>query len=233
MDNESCIETSDTSPIPEAKRVFDVIPIDRLVRPTAADFDRYAAAAKPFIIEGIAACWKVLGAWTPDYLRTRAGAALVPVLKVPDGDPDGKFFYGDNVADMVNFVDCLPLLEGAPPRFYMAGVPIAEYLPMLAEDLEPLDFLDEKRQQKRQLWISGKNSKGPLHFDLDDNIHVVLAGRKRFLMFDYAQTPNLYPTPAFSETPHYSLVDAQEPDIERFPRVRLAQCYDVTLRPTW
>jgi hypothetical protein len=207
-----------------------VLPIDRLDHPTASEFSRRAAAGKPLLIEHATKSWKALDRWTPDYLKAKAGTASVPVLKVADDGPDGKFFYGGDGAGIVTFGDCLPLLQGAPPRVYMAGVPIAEYLPMLAEDLGELDFVAPDRQQKRQLWISGRNSKGPLHYDLDDNIHVVVAGRKRFLLFDYAQTPALYAHPTFSETPHYSRVDAQEPDLTHFPAFRDAAGYDITLQ---
>jgi hypothetical protein len=207
-----------------------VIPIDRLERPTASEFDRRAASAKPLVIEQATDHWKALDAWTPDYLMARAGSAPVPVLKVAEGGPDGKFFYGDDGTGMVKFGECLPLLNGAPPRVYMAGVSISEHLPMLDQDLGRLSFIAEKRQTQRQMWISGRNSKGPLHYDLDDNMHVVVAGRKRFIMFDYDQTRSLYPCPTFSATPHYSRVDAQEPDLERFPQFRHASGYDVTLQ---
>lgn len=228
MQNQALAETADTSP---ASPVFTVLPLVTLTRPSAAEFDREAATHKPFLIKGVADDWKAVREWTPDYLKAKAGQAQVPVLKVAEGGPEGRFFYGDNPADTVSFGDCLPLLEGAASRVYMAGVPVAEHLPMLGEELAPLDFLAAKRQKKRQLWISGRNSKGPMHFDLDDNIHVVLSGRKRFILFDYAQRQHLYPAPALSDTPHYSRVDAEAPDVAKFPDIRRAQGYDVTLGP--
>ena len=209
--------------------MYSVVPIDRVEHPTASEFDRRAASVRPFVIECATQHWKALDQWTPAYLMARAGTAPVPVLKVAEGGPDGKFFYGGDVAGVVKFADCLSLLVGAPARVYGAGIPIAEYLPMLADDFGRLDFMSEDRQKRSQIWISGRNSKGPLHYDMDDNIHVVVAGRKRFRMFEYAQTRNLYPCPMFSATPHYCRVDAHEPDLDRFPRFRQAQGYDVTL----
>jgi hypothetical protein len=209
--------------------MYTVVPIDRLRHPTASEFDRRAASVKPFVIESAIDHWEALDQWTPDYLMARAGTAPVPVLMVADGNPDGKFFYGSNVGGMVQFADCLPLLTGAPARVYGAGIPIAEYLPMLAADLGRIAFVPESRQRRSQIWISGRNSKGPLHYDMDDNIHVVITGRKRFRMFEYSQSRHLYPSPLLSATPHYSRVDPQAPDLDAFPDFRAARGYDVTL----
>ena len=40
----------------------------------------------------------------------------------------------------------------------MAGVPIADHLPMLDDELGGLDFVDESRQKQRQIWLSGQKS---------------------------------------------------------------------------
>jgi hypothetical protein len=207
----------------------DMIPLDRLAQPTASQFAPYAAAAKPVLVANAVQHWKALDTWTPSNLMARAGTAQVPVVSVAEGSPDGKFFYGNDGVGTVRLADCLPLLSGAPARVYMAGVPISQYLPMLAADLAPLEFLSESKQRHRQMWISGKGSKSPLHYDLDDNIHVVVSGRKRFYLFAYTETAKLYPCGKLSKTPHYSMVDAQDPDLQRFPRFRSAAGYDVTL----
>jgi hypothetical protein len=207
------------------------IPIVRLDRPTASEFNGGAAAGKPLLIDHVVESWKAIGTWTAEYLLEKAGTAGVPVLKLANESPDGRFFYGGDSAGMVSFGDCLPLLQGAAPRVYMAGVSISDYLPMLADDLDTLNFVAPEKQQRRQLWISGRNSRGPLHYDLDENIHVVVTGRKRFFLFDYSQTPSLHVHSMLSATPHYSRVDAREPDLARFPEFRNAVGYEVTVHP--
>ncbi len=125
---------------------------------------------------------------------------------------------------------CLALLRSGRPRVYIAGVALADYLPALAGDIELLDFLGSGRKRTRaQIWISGSGSTGPLHYDLSDNIHALVAGRKRFLLFDYQQQKALYPNPAFSSYPTYSWIDLDHPDFDRYPRLREAQGYEVVL----
>lgn len=205
--------------------------VKQLDRPTAAEFQRHATSRQPLLIRGAAEQWEALTRWTPEYLAAKSGDAEVPVLNLGTGSPVGRFFYGGETASMAKFSDCLELLSGAPARVYMAGVPIAEFLPKLAEDVRRLEFIDAQKQHRSQLWISGTDSIGPLHYDLDNNIHMLVSGRKRFLMFEYSQRRNLYPCSVFSATPHHSRVDALEPDTSRFPRFKQAQIYDVTLNP--
>lgn len=206
-------------------------PVERLERPTAAEFRRYAAARRPVVIGAGMSHWKALGAWTPDYLEAKVGAAQVPVLLLPDSQPDGRFIYTGRQTAERQVRDCLGLLRGERPRIYMAGIPIAHYLPALAEDFALPEVIDPGKRFTSQFWISGAGSTSPLHYDLDDNIHALVAGRKRFLLFDYRQSRALYPNPVFSQYPNFSPVDPSNPDYSRYPRLRQASGYEVTLNP--
>ena len=205
--------------------------VEQLERPTTAEFQPYASAPRPLLIRGAAERWPALTEWTPDSLAAKSRNAEVPLMKLGTGNPDGRFFYGEETVGMSKFSECLELLSGAPARVYMAGVPIAIYLPALADDVGRLEFVDDKKQRRSQLWISGTGSRGPLHYDLDNNIHVLISGRKRFLMFEYSQSRNLYPCSILSANPHHSRVDAVHPDTNRFSRFGQQQGYDVTLNP--
>jgi hypothetical protein len=71
------------------------------------------------------------------------------------------------------------------------------------------------------------------HFDLSENIAVLVAGRRRFTFFPPEQVANLYVGP-FDFTfagPPVSMVDLRQPDLERFPRfseaIATAECADL------
>jgi hypothetical protein len=68
-------------------------------------------------------------------------------------------------------------------------------------------------------WIGNRIQVAP-HYDLYENIGVVVAGRRRFLLFPPEQLPNLYGGP-FELTPAgtpVSMVNPQNPDLEKYPR---------------
>jgi lysine-specific demethylase 8 len=211
---------------------LNTVPVTRLERPTTQAFADYAAQRKPLVITGLADHWPALSKWTPDYLERQVGSNPIPVVTLPEGKPDGQFFYaGSQKMATVEFRQCLELLKGAPARHYMASVPIVDYLNPLYADIEMPAVVASKKATRACFWISGANSTGPLHYDLDENIHAVVTGRKHFLLYDYEQSPKLYPKSAFSRFPHMSEVDVAHPDDARFPRFREAQGYEATLDP--
>lgn len=68
-------------------------------------------------------------------------------------------------------------------------------------------------------WI-GNRSTVATHFDVSDNIAVVVAGRRRFTLFPPEQLPNLYVGPldhTMAGQPA-SMVPLDAPDLDRFPR---------------
>jgi hypothetical protein len=74
-----------------------------------------------------------------------------------------------------------------------------------------------------RIWIGNAIRVAP-HYDLKENIGVVVAGRRRFTVFPPDQLANLYPGP-FELTPAgtpVSMVDLAAPDLERYPRFAAA-----------
>jgi len=72
-------------------------------------------------------------------------------------------------------------------------------------------------------WI-GNGARVQTHFDLADNVVVVVAGRRRFTLFPPEQLANLYIGP-FHETlagVPVSIADIEASDLERFPRLAQA-----------
>jgi hypothetical protein len=85
-----------------------------------------------------------------------------------------------------------------------------------------------------RIWI-GNRIQVATHYDLMENIGIVIAGRRRFTVFPPEQIANLYPGP-FELTPAgtpVSLVDPANPDLDRFPRFAeaMAQAQTAVLEP--
>ncbi|MCQ8186099.1 cupin-like domain-containing protein [Parvularcula maris] len=144
------------------------------------------------------------------------------------GDPSikGRFFYSEDLTGL-NFEKRPSTIAAALHAItsevsadrgsvYVQSVPVAEHLPGLERD-NPAGLAPEGVAPR--IWIGGP-LRVQTHFDLKENLAVVAAGRREFILFPPEQLANLYPGP-FEHTlagPPVSMVDLDDPDHARYPR---------------
>jgi hypothetical protein len=82
------------------------------------------------------------------------------------------------------------------------------------------------------VWTAPDGYVSHLHFDLGENLLTVVGGEKELLVFPPSQTRRLYPHSALEGaiSPQNSQVDLDHLDGARFPRVKDARYWRVTLR---
>lgn len=105
---------------------------------------------------------------------------------------------------------------GGQPSIYMGATPTRELLPAFAST-HPIPFLQGRSAEPR-IWIGNFSRVAP-HYDESDNVACVVSGRRRFVLFPPDQVKNLYVGPidqTIAGQPS-SLVDVQQPDLDRFP----------------
>jgi len=200
---------------------------------TRAVFDEtIRPAARPAVLRGLGTDW-------PAVAAAREGAeAVVAYLKrfshprpvdAIVGVPEirGRFFYTDDLTAL-NFTRGRSPLDPFLDRLLRdqnAARPYAVAVQsIMAEDLLPgfaaanaTDLVDAAVAPR--LWL-GNAIRVATHYDLKENIGIVIAGRRRFTLFPPDQIGNLYMGP-FDLTPAgtpISLVDPAAPDLARFPR---------------
>ncbi|HEY8940660.1 MAG TPA: cupin-like domain-containing protein [Cellvibrio sp.] len=109
---------------------------------------------------------------------------------------------------------------GATYSAYMGSTLIEKCLPgLMQENINEL--LDAKISPR--LWIGNQSVVQP-HFDVSDNIAVVVAGRRRFTLFAPDQVSNLYVGP-LDVTPAgqpMSIVPLLNPDLNKYPLYKAA-----------
>lgn len=195
------------------------------------------APGVPVILEGALARWP----WKrPDALLRRlrqlAGHRTVmtswaPVtndglLSYAERDGTGKT-WTDAPARFATFLDDIEAAARAPGAAirYLQSAVIGRELPELAP-LFPMPLLAEAelRQQSPRLWIGSGGHRVGLHYDVDDNLHCVVAGGKRFLLYPPSSLPDVYlgaldASPAGAPT---ALVDPLRPDLRAYPRFAAA-----------
>lgn len=164
------------------------------------------------------------------YLLEYDAGSAVEVFVTP-AEEKGKLFYNNDYRSFnfskftISFEECLTricmcLAESSPPSIYMGSTPAEKCLPglmanngcaLLSQDVKP------------RLWIGNESIVQP-HFDVSDNIAVVVSGRRRFTLFPPEQIDNLYIGP-MDITPAgqpMSLVSLTNPDLEKYPRYSTA-----------
>ena len=220
--------------LPEPLRIREVDGIDR------NGFDaEIRPACQPVIMRGLGKGWPAVqaGRTSPEaaigYLKRFSHSE--PALAVL-GPPEiqGRFFYTPDLralnfqtgrTPLDPFLDRLLRDQHEPNPYAMAvqSAPIPKLLP---------GFIDENRiplvdaEVFPRIWI-GNKVRVATHYDLMENVGLVVTGRRRFTVFPPEQIANLYSGP-FELTPAgtpISLVDVTNPDLERFPRFAEAMAH--------
>jgi cupin-like protein len=207
-------------------------PIREFTSVDAAEFQEIRRQGQPAVFRGLGAEWPAVRAAREgdseiiDYLkRFQGGTRATAVVGPPE--IRGRFFYNEDVTalnfqrgvtDLAPFLDRLLRDRTEPEPFAMAvqSEPVVTLLPGFEAE-NPIEILD--RQVPARAWIGNRIHVAP-HYDLQENIGVVVAGRRCFSVFPPEQLPNLYPGP-FELTPAgtpISMVDPHNPDLVRYPR---------------
>lgn len=214
------------SELPQPKPIREYHAVDRRVFE-----DEIRPAGQPAVLRGIGANWPAVQAAKEsvekgvDYILSFAIPDAVPALVGPP-EIDGHFFYNADYTGMNFDRASVPLRvffgrllrEREAERPYSLAVQsqiIPEALPGFVE-ANDTGLLDRSIQPR--IWTGNRIQVAP-HFDLMENIGVVVLGRRRFTLFPPEQLPNLYVGP-IEVTPAgtpVSMVDPAKPDLDRFP----------------
>jgi len=203
--------------------------------------DEIVPAGMPALLRGLAARWPAVQAEDPAaYLRRLDNGQQQTVIVAPP-DVGGRFGYAPDMSRL-NFesrkasvsavLDRLAtaVSEISPPAFAVQAIPVETALPGFSE-ANPMPLAPTATPR---IWI-GNRVAVATHHDLNSNIAVAMAGRRRFTLFPPQQVGNLYLGP-FEFTPAgtpISLADPEAPDLARFPRFAdaLAVAQTVELAP--
>lgn len=166
-----------------------------------------------------------------DYLLSfDCGASAYTIA----GEPEiaGRFFYTDDLSGVnfrraqVNFKSVLEQIVAmrdtrSPHAIAIQSASVRNVLPNFDQS-NTMTLLPSSVAPT--MWLGNRALVAP-HYDVSDNIAVVVYGRRRFTLYPPEQVANLYVGPAM-ESPGgvpISLVDINAPDYERFPNYKLAQ----------
>jgi len=202
---------------------------------------------QPAVMRGLAGDWPAVAAArrSPTELANHLMSFALPkALAVLVGPPEigGRFFYGADLqsfnfqrvnTDLRTFLERLlrEADETRPHAIAVQSEPLPQILPGFRE-ANDIALVDQNVIPRA--WIGNAIQVAP-HFDLMENVGIVVAGRRRFTVFPPEQIVNLYTGPLEitpAGTP-VSMVELAAPDLARFPRFAeaAAAAQGATLEP--
>lgn len=224
----------------EAALCIDVKPATdtRIAERPAVDAETFAREIAPgytpVVLRGQVADWPAVsagrrgGRTLAEYVASFASDKPLEVLLGPP-EIEGRFFYRDDMNGFNFTRQRVPLgtlmsqllrlaEENAPnpPAIYANAAAAPDHLPGWSE-ANPLGL--PATGAMARVWI-GNAVRVATHYDIPPNLAAVVAGRRRFTLFPPEQVENLYvgPLDRTLAGPPVSMVDPDEPDLDRYPR---------------
>jgi LPS sulfotransferase NodH len=192
--------------------------------------DRYYAANRPVIMQGLLTRWRALRLWTPDYLKNMGGDELVEVMTGRDADPGHETNTAGHRHEMrfADYIDMVYSGRVTNDYYMVANNAFLQSQPgqHLLDDLASLpDYLNPRTAEgHRFLWFGPAGTVTRLHHDTSNILMAQLLGRKRFRLLPPSQWQYLY-----NSTGVFSDVDCEQPDLGRYPRFRHATITEFVL----
>ena len=190
-----------------------------------------ADRSAPAVFRGIAADWPAVRAENPGAYLARFDSGKPIGLAIAPPEADGKLDYMPDMTALTFVRDTGTLAElfdrldaaarsGRPPAIAAQAVMVAEVLAGFEAENRIALVPDGVAPR---IWI-GNRVRVATHHDMNSNIAVVMAGRRRFTLFPPEQVANLYIGPIEftpAGTP-IALFDPDEADFDRYPLAREA-----------
>ncbi len=187
---------------------------------------RFFVPKLPVVIKSLTHNWPAYEKWNLDYFRQVAGDNIIPLY---NSQPARGKQHQHAAAAHLPFSQFLDLLEQGEKDLRMFFWQIMKEAPVLTADFQYPDLGMSFFKRLPVLFFAGKDARVNLHFDIDlaDILLCHFGGPKTIYLFPPSQTENLYRVP-FSFSSIFD-IDISQPDYQRFPKLRQAQGYQVTL----
>lgn len=162
----------------------------------------------PVVIEDLASSWPATQRWTLPSLRERFAETKVQVMRAPGGRVDASARGGTTYdpSTVGRYIDSL----GAGLRDPGYLVTLWETLPAaLRADVPWPAICGQARWSQSTWWFGPEGMVSPMHFDVPDNLYVVVRGRKRFTLVAPRESLKVRPGSVLSGQAQYAQVDPE------------------------
>ena len=188
---------------------------------------------KPLVIKSLAKEWPAYSKWTWEYFKQLVGDQRVALYNNIKSDAYTPINTADDYKTFGEYID---MISQGPAGWRIFLFNIFDHAPQLVQDFTwPEHLMKGFLKKYPMLFVGGESSITHMHFDIDlsNIIHTQFAGRKRVLLFPFAEQHKLYRKPwevlSLADFSNYYTADKSKIDYTRFPALRYAKGYEVIL----
>lgn len=188
----------------------------------------YLQKGKPLVLKNYAQNWPAIQKWDIEFFLENHG-------NVP-AKMHGKWQNNNFSAIQMPYVkesifsEFLEMLKNNESGAYKLFLfDLIQQAPELRKDFTFTPIVKKYVTKHPLLFFGLAGSDVRLHYDIDLS-HIFITqflGTKRITLFDTSQTPNLYRVPFTT----HSVVDIKNPDLKKFPKLKIAHGYQCDLKP--
>lgn len=209
-------------------------PVEKVADIDAATFKKdYYDTSTPLVIRELSKAWPARQKWNWDYFKEFVGDKKVGIYNNVKSDAYTPINRADDYKTFGEYID---MIRRGPAGWRIFLFNIFDHAPALTQDFTWPDHLMKGFVKKYpMLFVGGATSITHMHFDIDMShiLHTQFTGRKRVLLFPYAEQHKLYRKPfevlSLADFSHY--YENGNPDYSKFPALKLAKGYEVVLEP--
>lgn len=194
--------------------------------------EQFYSPQKPVIIKDLAKQWPAYTKWNWDHFKQMVGHQRVALYNNIKSDAYTPINTADDYKTFGEYID---MISQGPAGWRIFLFNIFDHAPELINDFTwPENLMNGFVKKYPMLFVGGAGSITHMHFDIDlsNIIHTQFAGRKRVLLFPFAEQHKLYRKPwevlSLADFSHYYNENSKL-DYERFPALKHARGYEVIL----
>jgi hypothetical protein len=186
----------------------------------------------PVVIRNLSKNWPAYSKWNWDYFKQLVGDKTVPLYNNVKSD---SYTPVNKADDYKTFGEYIDMISQGPAGWRIFLFNIFDHAPQLTRDFTwPEHLMKGFVKRYPMLFTGGAGSITHMHFDIDLShiLHTQFVGRKKVLMFPFAEQHKLYRKPfevlCLADFSHFHL-NQGKPDYQKFPALKHAEGFELTL----
>ncbi len=200
----------------------------RIPPPSKEYFYRhYVRTGTPVVITGLVSNWQALERWNFEYFQSYFSHTEAGVVRLKNGELDLNTERGSKTERLTVGETIQSIMQGKLDNGWVIASPVEAFPPVLQQDYAPPAYCADGQFLRARIFLGPSGTVTSLHQDLFENLYITVKGKKRITLF--SPSSPVYRYPPFSKLPNHAQVDPEQPDYEKFPRLKNAQPYIVEL----